>query len=185
MPERQRGSVGPLTTMSIPYSLILRQVQPGKPKNGNMTYPQAQYRQVLDLSAMAAHMTAHSSKYDKGDIMAVVTQLASCIREQLLLGNKVVLGDLGSFSLSLDAKKANNAEEFTTSLIKKVRARWSPSNALSALENEASYEYVGTREAQAEARKAEKEALNAEATIKPGTDNPDEGGGDDEGNLGE
>ena len=26
-------------------------------------------------------------------------------------------------------------------------------------------------------RKAEKEALNAEATIKPGTDNPDEGGG--------
>ena len=54
-----------------------------------------------------------------------------------------------------------------------------------ALENEASYEYVGTREAQAEARKAEKEALNAEATIKPGTDNPDEGGGDDEGNLGE
>lgn len=34
-------------------------------------------------------------------------------------------------------------------------------------------------------RKAEKEELNAEATIKPGTDNPDEGGGDDEGNLGE
>jgi hypothetical protein len=30
--------------------------------------------------------------------------------------------------------------------------------------NEASFEYVGTREAQAEARKAEKERLNALAT---------------------
>ena len=170
--------------MSIPYSLILRQVQPGKPKQGNKTFPQAQCRQVLDLSAMAAHMTAHSSKYDKGDIMAVVTQLASCIREQLLLGNKLTLGDLGSFSVGLDSRSAPNAEEFSTSQIKRVLVRWSPSNSLSGLEKEASFEYVSTRKAQDEARKAEKEALNAEATIKPGTDNPDEGAGD-EGNLGE
>ena len=173
--------------MSIPYSLVLRQVQPGKPKNGNKTYPAAQYRQVLDLSAMASHMTAHSSKYDKGDIMAVVTQLASCIREQLLLGNKVTLGDLGSFSVSLDSKASPNAEEFSTSQIKRVLVRWSPSNTLSGLEKEASFEYVSTRKAQDEARKAEKELLNNMATIKPGEEPEDDGGGsgDDSGNLGE
>ena len=82
--------------MSIPYSLILRQVHPGKPKEGNKTYPVAQVRQVMSLSDMAKHMSSHSSKYDKGDVMAVATQLTSCIREQLLLGNKVVLGDLKS-----------------------------------------------------------------------------------------
>ena len=166
--------------MSIPYSLILRQVHPGKPKEGNKTYPTAQYRQVLDLSAMAAHMTAHSSKYDKGDIMAVVTQLASCIREQLLLGNKVTLGDLGSFSVSLVAESANNAESFSTSLIERARVRWSPSNALSNLEKEASFEYVSTRKAQDEARKAEKELLNNMATIQPGEEpdaEPDDNGG--------
>ena len=173
--------------MSIPYSLVLRQVQPGKPKQGNKTFPTAQSRQVLDLTAMAAHMTSHSSKYDKGDIMAVVTQLASCIREQLLLGNKVNLGDLGSFYVSLDSKSALNAEEFSTSQIKRVLVRWSPSNTLSGLEKEASYEYVGTRESQAEARKAEKELLNNMATIKPGDEPEDDGGGsgDDSGNLGE
>ena len=171
--------------MSIPYSLVLRQVHPGKPKEGNKTYPAAQYRQVLDLSAMAAHMTAHSSKYDKGDIMAVVTQLASCIREQLLLGNKVTLGDLGSFSVSLDSKAAPNAEEFSTSQIKRVLVRWSPSNTLSGLEKEASFEYVSTRKAQDEARKAEKELLNNMATIQPGQDpDDDEGtGGGGDGNL--
>ena len=173
--------------MSIPYSLVLRQVQPGKPKEGNKTFPTAQSRQVLDLTAMAAHMTSHSSKYDKGDIMAVVTQLASCIREQLLLGNKVNLGDLGSFYVSLDSKSAPNAESFSTSMIKRVNVRWSPSGNLSGLEKEASYEYVGTRESQAEARKAEKELLNNMATIKPGDEPEDDGGGsgDDSGNLGE
>ena len=132
-------------------------------------------------------MTSHSSKYDKGDIMAVVTQLASCIREQLLLGNKVTLGDLGSFSVSLDSKASPNAEEFSTSQIKRVLVRWSPSNTLSGLEKEVSFEYVSTRKAQDEARKAEKELLNNMATIKPGEEPEDDGGGsgDDSGNLGE
>ena len=169
-----QGEGSSKTTMSIPYSLILRQAQPGKPKNGNMTFPQAQYRQVLDLSAMAAHMTAHSSKYDKGDIMAVATQLTACIREQLLLGNKVVLGDLGAFSVSLEAESADNAESFTTALIKKVKVRWEPSNEFKDLINDASFEYVGTRKAQAEAREAEKKLLNNMATIQP----DEETGGD-------
>ena len=160
-------------------------VQPGKPKEGNKTYPVAQVRQVMNLSDMAKHMSNHSSKYDKGDVMAVATQLTSCIREQLLLGNKVVLGDLGAFSVSLKAKSANNAEEFSTSLIKKVKVRWEPSGEFEDLINDASFEFVGSRKTQAEARKVEKEALNNAATIQPGTDTPDEGGTDDEGNLGE
>lgn len=80
--------------MAIPYSLVLRMIQPGEPEQGNKTYPVAQYDQLLDMKAMAKHMTTHGSKYDRGDVLAVATQLTSCIREQLLLGNKVVLGDM-------------------------------------------------------------------------------------------
>ena len=109
--------------MSIPYSLALRHTQPGEPEMGNKTYPVAQVRTVMNLSDMAKHMSSHSSKYDKGDVMAVATQLTSCIREQLLLGNKVVLGDLGAFSVTLQADAADNAESFSTALIKKVKVR--------------------------------------------------------------
>ena len=151
-------------------------VRPGKPEQGNKTYPVAQVRQVMNLSDMAKHMSNHSSKYDKGDVMAVATQLTSCIREQLLLGNKVVLGDLGAFYVSLKSESANNAEEFSTSLIKKVKVRWEPSGEFEDLLNEVTFEYVGTRKAQADARKAEKEALNNAATIKPGEGADDEGG---------
>ena len=168
--------------MPIPYSLVLCQVRPGKPEQGNKTFPVAQYAQNLSLDDMAKHMSGHGSKYTKGDIMAVTTQLVDCIREQLLLGNRVNLGDLGTFYVSLKAKAANNAEEFSTSLIKDVNVRWSPSTQFKSLINEATFTYVGTREAQAEARKAEKLALNDKATTKPGSE-PDDDGGGDGGNL--
>lgn len=169
--------------MSIPYSLTLRMAKPGKPEEGNKTFPQAQCREVMNLSDMAKHMASHSSKYDKGDVMAVATQLTSCIREQLLLGNKVVLGDLGAFCVSLISESADNAESFSTALIKKVKVRWEPSTEFQDLLNEATFEYVGTRKAQAEAREDEKKLLNQMATVQPDEDET-EGGGDDEGNLG-
>ena len=173
--------------MSIPYSLVLRQRVPGNPKEGNKTFPAAQYAQNLSMNDMAKHMASHGSKYNKGDIIAVATQLVDCIREQLLLGNRVNLGDLGTFYVSLKADSADNAEEFTTALIKDVNVRWAPSPLFKSLKNEATFTYVGSRESQAEARKAEKETLNSKATDKPGQNPDDEGTGDDEGggNLGE
>lgn len=152
---------------------------------GNKTYPMAQCRETLDLSAMAEHMSSHDSKYNKGDVMAVATQLTSCIREQLLLGNRVCLGDLGTFYIALESEPANNAEEFTTALIQKVKARWSPSVKFQNMVTEATFEYVGTREAQAAARKAEREALNSNATTPP--EDSDNGGSGTEGggDLGE
>ena len=169
--------------MSIPYSLVLRQVVPGEPEEGNKTFPVAQYAQNLSMNDMAQHMASHGSKYHKGDIISVATQLVDCIREQLLLGNRVNLGDLGTFYVSLKAKVANNAEEFSTSLIKDVNVRWSPSSQFKSLINEATFTYVGTREAQAEARKAEKELLNQMATKQPDKE-PEPEKGDDDGNDG-
>ena len=159
-------------------------MRPGKPEQGNKTYPVAQYAQNLDINAMAQHMASHGSTYHKGDIISVATQLVDCIREQLLLGNRVNLGDLGTFYVTLKADAANNAESFSTSLITDVNARWRPSVQFKSLINEATFTYVGTREAQAEARKAEKLALSDKATIKPGSE-PEEG--EDEGgtNLGD
>ena len=82
--------------------------------------------------------------------------------------------------MSLKADSADNAEEFTTALIKDVNVRWAPSQQFKSLINEATFTYVGTRETQAEARKAEKLALSDKATIKPGSE-PEEGGDDNQG----
>lgn len=167
--------------MAIPYSLAVKLVRPGQPELGNKTFAVAQQARVLDLSDMAEHMSSHDSKYNKGDVMAVLTQLAQCLREQLLLGNKVVLGDMGAFYVTLTGEGADNAETYTTALIKRVGVRWEPSTPLKDLVSVAQFRFVGSRDAQIAARKADKERLNDLATKKPGTDTPDEnpdGGGD-------
>ena len=166
--------------MSIPYSLVLRQAKPGKPEEGNKTFAQAQYAQVLSINDMAKHMSSHGSKYSKGDILAVITQLVECLREQILLGNRVELGDLGTFYAAIIGEAVPNAESWNTSLIEDVKVRWAPSSQFESLINDATFIYVGSRKAQAEARKAEKLALNDMATIKPGEepdDKPDDNGG--------
>ncbi len=161
----------------------MRLASPSKPELGNKTFAVAQSAKVMDLSDMAEHMSNHDSKYNKGDVMAVLTQLSGCLREQLLLGNKVVLGDMGAFSVVLIGKGADNAESFSTDMITKVKVRWEPSEKLSNLVQNASFHFVGTREAQSEARKAERAKLNALATVQPEADGS-EGGSDDEGNIG-
>lgn len=169
--------------MAIPYSLALRLTVPGEPESENKTYPVAQYAQNLSLSDMAKHMANHGGKYNRGDIVAVTTQLVDCLREQLLLGNRITLGDLGTFFVSLKSEGADNAESFSVSNIKAVNVRWSPSKMFKSLINEATFTFVGTREAQSEARKSEIEKLNQEATIKPGESRPDDE--EEEGGLGD
>ncbi len=163
--------------MAINYSLVLKPVNPKKLELGNKTYAVAQYQHVLDLNAIAKHMSQHDSKYNKGDIMAILTQMAGCLREQLLLGNKVVLGDMGGFFVSLSCEGVDNASSFTTAAIKKVRVRWDASSELSNLKDSASFRYVTTRAMQKDSRKAEKLRLDLMATVQPEGDGT-EGDGD-------
>lgn len=164
--------------MAIPYSLVLRSAIPHKPEMGNKTYVMAQYAQVMDLSALAEHMSSHDSKYNKGDVLAVLTQMTDCVREQLLLGNKVVLGDLGALSVRLKSTGVDNAESFGTEKIKTVAVRWSSGKQLCNLKNDAQFRFVGTRKSQSNARKAERVRLNAMATAKPDVMNTDRNPGD-------
>lgn len=147
---------------------------------GNKTYAMAQYTRVMDLAALAEHMSAHDSKYNKGDILAVMTQMAECVREQLLLGAKVVLGDLGALSLTLHSRGVDSADVFGVNMIETVRAKWSPGAGLRNLRREASFRFVGTRQSQREARKAERCRLNDLASGRHDATEPDGQPGDGE-----
>lgn len=169
--------------MAIPYSLVMRSAKPAKPELGNKTYAMAQYARVIDLPTLAAHMSMHDSKYNRGDVMAVLMQMVDCVREELLLGNRVVLGDLGTFSVSLHSTGVADADSFNASMIRSVRVRWSPSSLLGNLRQEAQFTFVGTRQSQNEARRAERLRLNGMASAGDDATGPDvtPGGGEDVG----
>lgn len=179
----------------IRYSTTLRK-NLAKPEEAPKAYASVQVTEKMDLSKFAAHIASHSSAYDKGDIMAIATKLVSELREALLAGKKVSLGDLGEFSVSIKSKGAPSLKEFTAANITALTAVWEPGDEFQDMLKDAEFEYSLTRDAEAEAKKAAKgkttadEAGSGSEDTKTDTPTTDTGSGSssgsgDDGGLGD
>ena len=146
----------------INYSLGLRKCNPSETSNEMKVYANAQSTEVIDIQKLAKHIHMHGSPYTRDIIVGVLTKAVDCIREQLLEGKKVNLGDMGSFYCTLSSEGVAKAEDFNPAIhIKSVNVRWDRGSEFADLLSEADFQYVTTREQQAKARKEEKAALNA------------------------
>lgn len=126
---------------------------PTDPEAAKKAYALAQASQVLDINDFAEHIITHGCVYAKGDLVGILTMTVDCIKEQLLAGNAVQLGDLGKFYLTLKSKGATSLEDFSASNIKKVNPKWAPGSNFKNLKNEATFELKLTKKAEAAAKK--------------------------------
>ena len=136
----------------------------------------AQYTEVMTIEKFARHIADHGTTYSRADIMAILCMAVDCMREQLLEGKKIRLGELGDFSLSLSSKGAETAEKFSSQNIQRVTVCWEPGSEFRNLLADAEFNLVATRSAQAAVLKAVKEGktnVDISAPVTPG--NP--GGG--------
>ena len=173
----------------INYSLVSR-LNPMDKSEAAKVYATAQYNSVMTLEKFAAHIASHGSVYSRADITAVLTLAVDCIHEQLLAGQKIELGDLGAFSVTLNTKGADSAEEFNPAIhIKRVKARWEMGDKFLNLTEEADFNLVANRKQQAAVLKAVKAGdttvdLTTGTTTGGSTDSgsTDSGNGGDDGN---
>lgn len=154
--------------MAINYSLTLRSSNPLRENAPNLVYAQAQYANLVSLDQLAEHIAHHGSSFSRGTISAVLMEAVDCLREQLLLGNKVQLGDLGAFYCTLRSEGAATANDYSVERIRAVKVNWEPTSRFRDLRQDASFRYVATREAQADARKREKQDID-KVQQTPGT----------------
>ena len=88
----------------INYSIVMR----GNPTDKTVAkkaYASAQYSEVMDINRFAEHIASHGCVYKRSDIVAILTMSVDCMREQLLAGQKIQLGDLGSFYISINCQR--------------------------------------------------------------------------------
>ena len=107
------------------------------------------------------------------------------MREMLLEGKKIRLGDLGDFSLLLGSKGAETADKFTAQNITQVKVQWEPGKEFKNLLDDAEFNLVASRSAQAAVLKAIKEGktnVDLNAPIDP--DDGNGGGGSNAGGSG-
>ena len=136
----------------------------------------AQYTEVMTIEKFARHIADHGTTYSRADIMAILYMAVDCMREQLLEGKKIRLGELGDFSIALSSKGAETAEKFSSQNIQRVTVCWEPGSEFRNLLADAEFNLVATRSAQAAVLKAIKEGktnVDISAPVTPG--NP--GGG--------
>ena len=141
----------------------------------------SQYTDVMTIEKFAKHITSHGSVYSRADISAILYMAVDCMREMLLEGKKIRLGDLGDFSLLLSSKGAETADKFTAQNITNVKVQWEPGQQFKNLLDDAEFNLVASRSAQAAVIKAIKEGKTNVDLNVPVT--PD-GGGDGDGTTG-
>ena len=140
----------------------------------------SQYTDVMTIEKFAKHITSHGSVYSRADISAILYMAVDCMREMLLEGKKIRLGDLGDFSLLLGSKGAEAADKFTAQNITQVKVQWEPGKEFKNLLDDAEFNLVASRSAQAAVLKAIKDGkstVDLNAPIDPdGGDDSNDGG---------
>lgn len=151
-----------------------------KPEDGAKAYAKNQVHEIWDLDKFSKHIASHNSGYSRGLVKAILSDMCNCLVEQLLNGNKIKLGSLGVFSISLSCEGAESIEKFTEDNIKAVNINFNPGVDFENLINQAEFKLVASRIAQAAVLKAEKAGkgtVDLEAAKNKNNASKDEGDG--------
>ena len=136
-------------------------------------YAKNQVSEIWSLEKFAKHISDHNGGYSRGTVKGVISDMCECLVEQLLNGNKVQLGELGTFGISISCEGAESIEKFTSKNIKEVNILFTPGVDFENLINRAEFNPVASRAAQQATYKAEKAG---ETTVDLGRDNRGLGG---------
>ena len=142
--------------MPIKYSLTTRSTNPSKENSPKKVYPTAQYSELVELGEFAKHVHDHGSPYTRDVIAGVLTAAVDCLREQLVAGRKVSLGELGSFHVVLHSDGAESPEYFDPNAhVSRIEVRWTPTKTFYDLKGDpgVKWEYTLTHRGMAEAKK--------------------------------
>ena len=119
-------------------------------------YAKNQVSEIWTLEKFAKHISDHNGVYSRGTVEGVISDMCECLVEQLLNGNKIQLGELGTFGISISSVGADSIEKFTARNIKAVNILFAPGVDFENLLGRAEFNLVASRTAQAATLKAEK-----------------------------
>lgn len=164
----------------IDYS-VCKKSNPKDETAAPKAYAVAQMRESISFSNFVNHIAGHNGVFSRGTVQGVLSDACQCLVEHLMNGNKVQLGELGDFWISLSSTGADSPENFTATNIKTVNIVFTPGPDFENLREKVTFNLVSSRRAQAAVLKAEKSGdavVNLEAARASARPNADSGTND-------
>ena len=139
----------------IDYSVYMMR-NPLKPELPEKAYAKNQVSEIWPLEKFAKHIADHNGVYSRGMVKGVISDMCECLVEQLLNGVRIEMAELGTFGISISSEGAESIDKFTARNIKAVNILFTPGTDFDNLINQAEFNLVPSRLAQAATLKAEK-----------------------------
>ena len=144
----------------INYSISQRYSTPGDSTSTQLYYATAQAAEVMEFDDFCKHIATHGSVYSRADVAAIISQAVDCLRELVLNGKRITLGDLGTFYARIKSTGEEDPNDFTSTNITDVSMGWAPGDEFDNLLDDAEFQLVTTKSQQAAVVAAIKEGLN-------------------------
>ena len=119
-------------------------------------YARCQTRGTLKEREFCKRVAELSGIATQGTVTGVMVEIGDVLVHELLNGNSVQFGELGTFSLTLHSDGARTPADFSNRNIRSVNITFTPSERYKNLADRAEFQQVPSRVMQAMTLKAEK-----------------------------
>ena len=128
--------------MSVRYKLVLRKdLSKEAPSGAQKYYASVNNNGTLPYKQMCQSIAAYSTA-SPGDVHVVIDGLLFFMKDALLRGEIVQLGEIGNFQINVGSAGTATAKEFKAALIRKPRIVFRPSVELKDILDKVSFERI-------------------------------------------
>ena len=96
----------------LKYKMVTR-LNPQNKSEQPKWYAKSVQDRTISFEDLVTHMSEHNSPYSRGVIHGVLTDMLDCVKELVLDGKSVRLGDLGLFSVGLKTTGAKSRDRWS------------------------------------------------------------------------
>ena len=184
---------------NIKYRKVKRTPQTGENAGKELWYATVVTDREMNFEEFVDHISSHNSPYSRGTVHGVMMDMLDCLKELILDGKSVRLGDLGLFSIGMSSHgevsrdKVSAASVEGIHLLVKNTKTWS-NNELKKLCKITAYDSYGAEETDGggsnpgggsgNTSQGGSGSQGGTGTQGGGSENPGQGGGSDSGTTG-
>ena len=105
---------------NIKYRKVKRTPQTGENAGKELWYATVVTDREMNFEEFVDHISSHNSPYSRGTVHGVMMDMLDCLKELILDGKSVRLGDLGLFSIGMSSRGEVSRDKVTSASVESI-----------------------------------------------------------------